>query len=77
MAKKGRRNDDDDDDYNNDDAPAGLKADAYVGLGVITLMLLLAGGVLFYLDTDALGTAKTTGPSVQVNAIITPPAATK
>lgn len=75
MAKKGRRDEDDDFEDVGEEAPAGPKADAYVGLGAITLVILVAAGVLFYLDTDALAAAKTTGPSVQVTAAVPSPAA--
>ena len=72
MAKTRR----DEDDFD-DDAPAGPKADAYVGLAGITLALLIGAGVLFYLDYDSLGGAKTGGPTVQVSAVVPTPAPAK
>jgi hypothetical protein len=75
MAKKSRPRDDEEDLEG--DAPISPKADAYVGLSAITLVLLIAAGVLFYLDSDALDGAKTTGPSFQVTAAVPTPVATK
>jgi len=62
-----------DDDFDDDDAPAGPRADAYVGLAAITLALLVGAGVLFYLDSDTLGGVKTGGPTVQGTAAVPAP----
>jgi hypothetical protein len=66
-----------DDDFDDNDAPAGPRADAYVGLAAITLALLVGAGVLFYLDSDTLGGVKTSGPTVQVTAAVPSPAPAK
>jgi hypothetical protein len=73
VARNRSERDDEDDDV----APAGPPADASVGLAAIAVVFAVVAAVLFYLDTDALGGVKTTGPTVQVTASVPAAAATK
>lgn len=66
MAKKHSRRRDEDDD---DDAPAVDKprSDAYVGLLAISLLALITGAVLLYLDYDELAKAQSPPPAVTLS----------
>ena len=61
MAKKNRRDDDDDDA---DLGAAKPKNDAYTGLLVLTLLAVIAGCVLMYLDHEVLAAQTLTAPNV-------------
>lgn len=56
-----RRRDDDEDD---DDRKPAPKSDAYVGLMVITLLAVLAGSVLMFMDNEELMASNPTPPAV-------------
>jgi hypothetical protein len=66
MAKKKAKTRSDDGDK------PKIPSDAYTGLLSITLVALIAGAVLFYLDQDSLAAAKTNGPSYTVKAAYNP-----
>ncbi len=68
---------DDDDDDDNDDAPPKKPSnnDAYTGLAILTFFGLVAACVIFYLDTEALGTTPPAAPNVTIPALGGQPAA--
>lgn len=49
------------------DAPTGTPSDAYVGLLAISLLGLIFGAVLLYLDHDELATKKADPPTVALS----------
>lgn len=66
-----RRRDDDDEDGDTPAAPQKPKprSDAYVGMLGITTAALIAAGVLFYMDFEALNAQQVSPPQVAVPAL--------
>ncbi len=74
-AKQPRYEDEDIDDvedFDEGDEPKKPRADIYVGLGFITLVLLITAAVLFYLDNEAAAAKPVPVVNVTVNALKLP-----
>lgn len=67
MAKKARADRDDEDDDDRDDAADDRpRSDAYVGLLIITLVAVLGGALLMFLDHGDLSAQTAQPPTVNV-----------